>query len=983
MRCMPGLPIAIALTAAVAQTAVVADPSPLVFASEYHVQNWQVEDGLPQNSVNAIAQTPDGFLWMGTLNGLVRFDGSRFDSIGLYDFPEFRSDPYVWSLEVSPDGVLWIGAQRGLFRLEKGRFSRLDLPGLPHGGHVGSLYHDRAGALWIGTNQGVLFCHTGGTVRRYDQRDGLPGEAITTICKDSSGVLWLGTTGGLYRFDRVSVQSCERQAGAPSATVYALVPHPTAGVWVATGSEGAFHLSDAGIDRSALMSSPQKQIHTLYRSREGTLWIGLAYNGLEVMRAGERRRGLVLDPLLDREHIHCIFEDRDGNLWIGTEGAGLFCLRLKPLRAVTVADGLPSDFVSTVFESRAGSVWVGTEYGLAQMEAGGRIVVHRNGDRFEDNYICALGESSGGDLLIGTSSGLWKLAARGFHRVAPFAGVVWSICTDSKSDTWVGTSSGLYRLRDGTLRKESGDPVLASAEISQIQADAAGAVWVGTRVDGIFRIDGRSCTRFTEKNGLADRAIAALMVGSDGTTWAATRSGLASYRRGSWRSLRAPFASAEFTAILEDGEDLWLGSAKGILKVSKRQIEEQMNGRDEVIVPAVFGRPEGMISSECNGGRYPSAIATRQGLLLFSTIKGLVILDLRRLHGRPSPPTPYVVDASVDGHRISTGLAFTAQAGARSFDFAYSCIDFASSESPQFVCMLEGFEEAWRSAGSDRLAQYTNLKPGRYRFRVRACSRDGIWSHDAAEVEFRLLPLFRQTWYFIALCAGAGGTAVWLLYLVRLRQIKARFGAVFAERQRISRELHDTLAQDLTSVSLKLAAIGKQPGGEPAATEEILTLARGLIGDGLREVRRSVADLRLLALEGHDLPHALLEMVRKGVAGTSVNARVDVIGAARPLPYRTELNLFRVAQEAVANAVKHSRGSEVVVEVEYRPASIAMRVRDHGEGMAASEAPPRDGGGYGLVGMRERVSLLGGTMEVRSREGEGTEIAIEAPAERR
>ncbi|HKV42144.1 MAG TPA: two-component regulator propeller domain-containing protein, partial [Blastocatellia bacterium] len=639
----------------------------------------------------------------------------------------------------------------------------------------------------------------------------------------------------------------------------------------------------------------------------------------------------------------------------------------------------------SILQDREGSVWIATAQGLNRLKDG-KFTSYSQKDGLASNSVLSLYEDAGGSLWIGTRLGLnclknGRLTTYTSAKNGLSEDTVLSITADRDGALWVGTDSGLNRLSNGRFESYSVKDGLTDNSVWVLQQDHGGALWIGT--DGGLDCwkDGRF-TSFTTADGLASNVIFSLYEDSEGTLWIGTSGGLSRLKDGKISTLTRKDGLFDNTIfrILEDSRaNLWMSCNKGVFQVSKKDLNRLANKEITRVSSAAYGTADGMKSHECNGGFQPAGCRTLDGRLWFPTTRGVAVIDPDNLHINGLPPPVAVERVFADGKQIDARVLGRFPPGTEKFEFHFTAMSHLAPEKIRFKYKLEGFDSEWADAGDSREAGYTNLRPGDYTFRVIACNNDGVWNEAGASFGFRLAPHFYQSvWFYGLLVIGAAMIAL-TAYRVRVGQIRRRFSAVLAERGRLARELHDTLAQGLVAIGLQLSAASEKLKDSPELVEQHLELAQKMIRGSLTEARRSVWDLRPQALQGGDLAAALSDSARQMMAGSLIRLDFRVNGAPRTLPAHVESNLLRISQEALTNSVKHAGASGVTLELTFNNGLVAVRVTDDGCGFDPDTAPSAASGHFGLIGIGERVQQLGGRMRLRTGPGQGTEVEVEVP----
>lgn len=554
-----------------------------------------------------------------------------------------------------------------------------------------------------------------------------------------------------------------------------------------------------------------------------------------------------------------------------------------------------------------------------------------------------LHEDRRGDLWIGTSQGLLRHADGAFTTYGKKHGLAdkWAraLCEGRDGSLWVGTHRGLTRYKDGAFVTYAAGDGAPQTTVYAVYEDRDGALWIGTQDAGLSRFKDGKFTSYTTKDGLHADSV---------------------YQ------------------ILEDGQgNLWFGSSKGIFRVSLNELNDFAAGARVSIASVAYGQAEGVPPMVCFSGAQPSAYKSPDGRLWFATQNGVVVIDADHIQMNDRQPPVRVEQMVVDHQEIDLSDAAEVWPGRGDVEIRYTALSFVAPERVRFKYRLEGFDREWVDAGTRRVAYYTNLPPGEYTFKVVAANSDGVWNEAGASLTFRQRPHFYQTSWFYALAFVAAAAIVWAIHLLRVGRVRREHQAVLAERTRIAREMHDTLAQGFAGVAIQLEAAAHMLTASPERVREHLNLARDLVRSSLTEARRSMRGLRAQALETGDLAAALAQMPARLAAGADV--RIEVTGTPRRLPQEIENNLLRVAQECLTNAAKHAQADHIRLELCFDARRVRLRVCDDGRGFDARAAAAASAEHFGLTGVRERVEQLGGRLTLRTAPGRGTDIQATIP----
>ena len=962
------------------RTAYALDPSREL--SQFGHEVWLTENGLPQNTVHAIAQTADGYIWIGTEEGLARFDGVKFTVFDKQNTPAIESN-YIRSLLADRQGGLWIGTAQGLVRMANGKFTLFTRDdGLPSE-TIQAVYEDRESNIWVATANGLGLLKTGG-LTTFTAKERLISGSIQALLEDSSGALWIATPYGVGRLKDGKFTNYTVRDGLGSTSVRAIQEDKNGRIWF--GSLGGLTSFDGNrfttyTTRDGL---PNDRVISLQAERDGDLLIGTARglcrfsNGrFSVFNAGE---ALATNTILS------LLEDLEGNVWIGTESGGINLLKDTKFTTYTLRNGLSNDLVKSIYEDHEANIWIGTDGGGLNVLRNGKLLAYTTRDGVSSNVVLSLAGDNAGNLWVGTPEGLNRFNGGKFTKYTSADGLasndVRSLRLDRHGNLWIGTRGGLTRMKNGVFKTFTEVDGLPNDLITTLHEDSKGNLWIGT-FGGLGRLTNDEFTTFTTSDGLSSDAVISLHEDSDGTLWIGTNGGgLNRLKDGKFATYttRNGLLDDVVYRILEDGQNnLWLSCRKGIFHVSKKELDDFASGASASIAPVAYGTADGMVTRECSGGGDPAGWRGSDGKLWFPTIKGVAMIDPERLKTNSHAPPVVIEQIRIGDQSFAPSDRLELPAGTTRFDLDYTAPSFVAPEKVRFRYKLEGFDKDWIDSGTRRIAYYTNLRPGTYTFRVIASNNDGVWNETGATMSLYLKPYFYQTYWFYALCLLALIILAWLLFRLRLRGVQAKFNAVLAERTRIAREIHDNLAQEMSGVSVQLEVLARtMPPGADAAMSA-LDRARRQVRHGIAEARRYVWELRSPALENNDLPAALAETARRLTQDTSIHAQVEVNGTFRPLAQAVEGNLLRIGQEAINNAVKHAQAQRILVNLVFDAKRVQLIIRDDGHGFNNQATGNGREGHFGLIGMRERAQQIGGTLSIQSSNDSGTEVVADVP----
>ena len=983
----------------------------------YGYQSWQTDDGLPQNTIHAVLQTRDGFIWFATEAGLVRFDSVRFGVFTRKDTPQLGSD-LIYDLMEDKSGALWIGTSNGITRYRDRSFqtfadsdelktsavwslhedssgtiwaltatglTRFDgrsfraVAGIPPLNESSRMLDGAYGDLWLATSNGLYHAEWG-DIRRFKAAG--QAAAIQALALDKTGRVWAGMQNGL---EVCAAEKCDAVTLPPatpaSHNVAALTVDAAGTIWIGTG---AGLIRDDGTRMTAYSEQdglPSGIVQLLFCDREGSLWVG---TGAGIARIADGK----IEAFTPKEGfssnvVLSILEDREGNLWLGTESGGVDILRDRTFTTYTAQDGISDDHIRSVYQDRAGTVWLGTSGGGLDRRKADGFTTLTTANGLSSNVVLAIAGDPNGDLWLGTPDGLNRIHGGKVTLFTSADGLaddfVRSLYFDAQGSLWIGTRRGLSQLKDGKFTTYSALDGLGSDLVGSILQSRDGSLWIST-LGGLTHLNHGKFKNYAVKNGLSNHTVTALHEDADGTLWIGTNGGgLNRWQQGIFKPivLKEDAALPEtIYSILEDGDgNLWMSSNHGIFCANRNDLNRYADGAASTVAVMSYGVADGMKVNEASSGGHPAAWRLEDGKLWFATLKGAATVDPAHLAMNHVPPLMSIEQVSVDDKPEIVRDTVTIQPGGRRFAFEYAALSFAAPQKVRFKYRLEGFDHAWVEAGTLRTAYYTNLPPGRYTFQVLACNNDGVWSGAPASLAIRLEPYFYQTiWSYLLLALTAA--LLWYgWYRWRVQQVESRFRAVLAERNRIAREIHDTLAQGFVAVSVQLQIVSRLLGSSTDTARQHLGQAQDLVRSGLEDARKAIWELRSQSAENQDLAAKLVKMADRVTTGTEIKTEVRVNGTYHPLPERVEDELLRIAQEAVTNAVRHADPNRVEIQLRFAGKRMELSVEDNGRGFSG-EIPSTQDGHFGLTGMKERAQQIGGSLTVSSKEGQGTRVCV-------
>jgi signal transduction histidine kinase/ligand-binding sensor domain-containing protein len=944
--------------------------------TQYSTSVWTEQEGLPQDTIQTIAQTTDGYLWLGTNEGLARFDGYEF-AVFNRDHGDLPSNS-VTALAAGKDGSLWIGSRGGVTQYRDEHFRTYTKKDGLVDDLVSAVFVDHAGVLWIVAG-GNLSRFDGSHFTNFFRGRDFPLRSVRAVTEDRSHNLYISGNSSVAKLAGGKFIDMLGPAALQADFPSGLQVDRSGNFWL-TGVHGLIErLPDGAIRRygarEGLMDS--FGLNTVREDRGGTIWVGTD-SGLARLE-GDRFRAL---PETD-EHtaVRCIFEDREGNLWVGSN-RGLTRFRDDALTSYGKSEGLPGDEPNDVYQDQKGTVWAGFEDELVQL-MGSHPLWPRRVAGAPKAFVRRFRETRDGELLVPAREGLFRIKEGHAHIfVAPDPQnrkTVFDALEDSGGTLWLALPNGLGELKGDRFRAViPAGPLFLEDSFDVLAKGADGSIWAGTLSDGLWRYKSEETGEkrlYTTADGLSSDQIRALYQDAGGTLWIGTLDGgLDAFRDGKFTSYRARdgLLSDNISNITDDGESLWLSTTRGICRVSRQQLMDFAAHRIKALQPVNYGMADGMRSAQTIGGQRHA-----DGTLWFVTTRGIAIYDPRIQAASSLPPAIHFVDVSMDGRRFAGTPPARLPPGRGRLQIRYTAIHLRAPDRVQYSWMLKGLDSDWVKAGGQRAVNYDSLRQGHYTFRIRAEVPGGPSSESS--FEFDLLPHYYQTVWFRALAALILAAMIWIAYKLRERQVRSRFALVLEERARLAREVHDTLAQGFAGIASQLDAVELNMPRDARPARGALELARRMARHSLTEARRSVMDLRAAALEEQDLAVALESGARRWAADSGIDVKVEVKGEAAGLPEEVAHHVFRIAQEAIANAVSHAHANQINLTLHIDRRQLSLEVADDGCGFEPADAFTSRNGNFGLIGMRERAEGLDGHLHLESRPGEGTRLDVVVP----
>ena len=929
--------------------------------TEYAATTWTHRDGLRSTFIRAIVQTADGYIWLGTTDGLFRFDGVRFVQ---WRSKEQHGLGVVNALCAARDGTLLVGTDAGIV----GRLRGENLVSIRSGAAVQGILEDRDGTVWVAAGDRLL-------QYRSDLSSSTPAEVplssslLSGPVQDSSGSIWVSTEDGVERLGQ------NRLTKVLSGRMW-LSRDANGAIW-ATRENGLSEPVDA---RSTFHASGRLNIHAVLHDSRGTTWIGTFGSGLFRVRPADGKiehwtqsAGLVDDS------ISALFEDREHNLWVGTRN-GLQRLHDSKIKTITSRNGLASDEVIALASAADGTVWAATSQGVNRVDHGHRDLYLKGAK------VVAIASDLRGRLWAGTAKGVIRLAngEPDTNPLSPQLTHITAIAVDTRDDVWLcDATDGLFRWSNGHTDNFSQEPLLQGKSIVSAEADSRGRLWLGLN-HGIVVFENGRFRAYSDTDGLPHGSVNSIAGDEDGAMWIGTESGLSRFDGSkfvTWTAADGLPGDRVLWVLSDHHGRLWIGFSFGIACIKRTALDAAARNRSDRIEFELFDSGDGLNGNPSRTWQSP-AVQTSDGMVWFQTSEGIGIIDPRRLSKNPIAPPVQVDGMTADGVRIDVVKPIRLQPRTRDVQFDYTALSFVEPRRVRFRYMLEGYDSAWQEAGTRRQAFYTNLPPRRYRFRVLACNNDGVWNENGAALQFDLLPAFYQTPWFEVLCLimlmlFGLGVYRWRIWQLTAR-MRTRFEGRLAERTRIAQELHDNLLQSVLGISLQLEVTDEMLPADAAARkplEQALRLSKAAMTEG----RRALNDLRTQKVVSDDLVRAFAQVAKDFPSREAPHVDVLTEGEERPLNAVAGQDVLQIARQAIANALQHSNARRVHVLLSYGRRGLCVRVKDNGRGIDENTLNLGKAGHHGIAGMRERAGRIGATLSILSRVGEGTEVCLDIP----
>jgi signal transduction histidine kinase len=956
---------------------------PLVFAvpimaldpnralTQYQSKLWQAEDGLPRNNVRALALSKDGQLLVATMGGVAAFDATRFRPLAAS-----KSSSYVertQALLVTRDGAIWTGLQGSGVSIRRGTDLRLitTAEGLV-GNVVQSLFEDESGAVWVGTQTASCRIHESGP-------QCLPGSQAnprmwSRFVDDNLGGVLVATSSGILRWERGRTSRLQQTGYAPQ-TIHTLYRARDRRLW-AGGAHGLFRLElQPGKSRVTLkkVAGVPGLVVAMAEDRAGNLWVSCFGDGLYRVNA----RGVEHDTTVPDKFIVAMLVDEADNLWLGFRTDGLMRRTNGEFVPYGTPEGLRSQFALTVHEDVTGRLWLSAMDGGLLRFQNGRLTNDGLPKTLSSFSIYGIASGPRGDLWFGNwGDGLYhlqdgKLTRWDEKRGSPGRYIV-SLLLDPHGDLWAGSNDvGLSVLRGASNSPGLFERLLGGESVNSLISVSPGVVLAGSNL-GLSEIIGASIKRIASTG-----PVESLSQDSAKRVWVGLQNGdLGLFERGAVRLVprNTGIPQTPVYAVLDDHSgSMWLATDRGIVRVLLDQLLDAVSGRRSSLDVALYGKEDGMRSSEVRGQGRPAAWRASNGDLWFATAGSFVQRPAQAISDREIP-RPVIVETEVDGRDVDSETRFDLLPDARELTVRFSALHVSNPHQVKYRYKLVGYDRDWVADNGQAIARYGTLPLGQHTFVVQARSALGPWGGETATLDINRRPYWYQTWWFYLVSLLAASAVIWLAAKWYRSRVHGRVSAVLEERNRISREWHDSLMAGFAAISWQLEATHNLLPGSEQDVASSLDLARNMVRHTQAEARRIIWDLRLDLDESAPLSSSLEKLCERVSAVSHIDVKMKAEGSEVRLQAVAVHNLLRIAQEALQNAIKHAHPGSILVWLRYDTDSVTLSVKDDGCGFVNEESRYLDGGHLGILGMNERARNLGGSLEVRSVPGAGTEV---------
>lgn len=959
--------------------------------SQYAHTAWRMQDGAFNGTPHVVTQTTDGYVWIGTDAGLVKFDGIRFVPWEPVEGKRLPNSSIYWLLGAS-DGTLWIGTGVGLASWKNNNL--VDFSNAR--GRINDILEDHAGRIWVARSRprernGGLCQVVHEALQCFGNSEGMGLVYAGPLAQGNLGNLWIGSSNELLRWKPGSWNFYYREELKPYeglSGVEALAAAGDGTLWVGFGKKGMGlrRLVHGAPSRAALpgLAASDLEVSSLFVDGDNSLWIGTFDDGVYRVH-GDMFDHFRSEDGLSGNTIESFYQDREGNLWVVTS-KGLDRLRENRVVSLSLREGLTADQVESVLASRNGTLWIGNEESLDFLQ-GNKLSSIRQGRGLPGHRVTSLFEDHTGRLWVGID-GLLTVYERGqfreIHRPdGTSLGTVVAMTEDTDRNIWayvVGKSRQLLRIQDRHVREEFTSSQIPTVRV--LAADPAGGIWVGLNDGNLARYRSGKLETFPLNHSSLDSPVVGLFVDSDGAVWASTRNGLFRWKEGNLKTLTSKNGlpcDQVINAVRDNQKTLWLYAKCGIFAIPNSELERWLQHPETVVGTRSLDVLDG--AQPAPSTFQPAVSKSADGRLWFANDTLLQVVDPSRLNENRVPPPVQIEQVVADRKNFPPRENLRLPQRTRDIEIDYTALSFVIPQKVRFRNKLDGRDADWQEPGTRRPAFYSDLPPGQYRFHVTACNNDGLWNEAGATLNFSIAPAYYQTLWFRLLVAGLSIAALALVYRLRVRQIaagiSARFDERLDERTRLARDFHDTLLQTIQGSKL-VADDALEHHADPVRMRNALERLSTWLAQATEEGRSVLNSLRSSTTEGNDLAQAFRRAGDECKVQRSLEFALSVEGSSQEMHPIVRDEVYRIGYEAIRNACAHSDASRIGVDLSYVE-DLTLRVRDNGKGIDPDVAAKGKDGHFGLVGMYERASRVRGKLSISSSPGAGTEVELVVP----
>jgi ligand-binding sensor domain-containing protein/signal transduction histidine kinase len=974
--------------------------------SQYTIHNWQTKDGLPQNSIRSIAQTADGYIWLSTGSGLVKFDGLKFSVLEKGNTSWMPSDG-VGPIHAGKDGSLWMGSE-SIFRMKDGRVNTYHFKNAHMHLLYIAIYEDSTGTLWAGTNGHGLVRIKDGNLSLFTTKDGLSNDYITSITEDKDGSIWLATHNGLTRIKNGEFKTLVVESISQEEWVTICYGDSEGNLWFSTPNGKLFQLKITGDDVSSndilkigIPDNVNKILH-ITKDKDGNLWLATEGRGLVRYNPPSSPTNLLTweythhsnQSIITDPDVTSIMEDIEGNLWLGTRKLGIVRLQNGKFINHSVFSGLPDNEVRAVHETEDGKLWIASGRMLCLVE-NEKVQIFSKDDGLPGFNIKTLASDKQGRIWIGTYGYGLYVFNRGKISLNQATSKIRRFQTlyfDKDDNLWIGTEdTGLHILKNNQLHSFSSKDGLPHDNIRFIMSTKNGQIWIGTKAGLSKFLSDQHClnsscksrfVNYSKAEGLLDPSIRTMYEDTESNLWIGTyQGGLSRFNNGTFKTFTSRHG-LYYDSIYEIQEDeygyLWMGTRRGIFKVDKKELKAFEMGQLETINSTAYDSLDGMISHECNIDAHYTSKRSETNRLMFATTRGIVEVKPKDIRINQVIPPVYIEKVILDKQTIEMKEKIKIAPGKGDVEIHYIGLSYTAAEKVKYKYKLEGWDTEWIEVGTRRAAYYNNLPPGEYRFTVKACNNDGIWNDRGETLSLHVTPHFYQTYWFYILCLAFVSTLAFLEHRRRIKEVEARYQAVHAERSRIAREVHDTLLQGVIGIQAQLEAISLMFFNSPSAAKKQLDRLCNQSRKVLEESRLSIWGIRNPKIVGDGIAKALPALINELKDSSNKEIQLQLGNYKHNLSAELENNILRITQEAITNAIKHANAQFIYVDFDIGEQYVYLCIKDDGTGFDVKDQQSSHQH-FGLIGIKERAAHVGGRLTINSLPGAGTEITLVVP----